>query len=363
MSLIKTTTTTTTTTMLDLWIFEAVTDSKPLQVVLFGCLLLGVSKLTITVLNLGSLVADLLVLPKPDFRKYGSNKKCWGIVTGASDGIGKEFAEQLAAKGFNLVLISRTLSKLEAVALELSDKYQVSTKVISVDVTDVDDAIAKIKAQLASPDMADLPISVLINNVGQSHSIPVPFVECDDKELSDIININNLFTLKLTKLVIPRLIETNKLVHTKSLIVTMGSFGGLLPTPYLSVYSGSKVFLQNWSNCLATELKLSGIDVEFILSYLVTSAMSKIRKSSWLIPNPKQFVKLTLGGLGRRNGSQDRYATNTPYWSHALMHFGISQTVGVYSKIANELNFNMHKSIRQRALKKAARIAAEKKQE
>lgn len=340
--------------MFDLSAFEAMTGSKPLQVLLFGCLMLGVSKVTILVLNLGAMVTDLFLKPATNYKKYGSDKKCWAIITGASDGIGKEYAAQLAAKGFNLVLISRTLSKLEAVSEELTTKYGISTRVVAVDVSQVDKAIDTINASLQKD--LDLPITILINNVGLSHSIPVPFAECDEEELTNIININNTFTLKMTQLVIPRLIETNKLLKTRSLILTMGSFGGLLPTPFLSVYSGSKAFLQNWSNCLSSELKLANIDVEFILSYLVTSAMSKIRRSSLMIPNPRQFVGSCLSLLGRRNGSQDRYGTNTPYWSHAFMHFGISQSVGIYSKAANTINFNMHKSIRQRALKKAARM-------
>lgn len=256
----------------------------------------------------------------------------------------------MAKKGFNIILASRTLSKLEAIAEEIESKYSVKTKVVAADVTQVDEAVKQIT------DVAkQLEVLILINNVGQSHSIPVPFAETPEQEMSNIININNVFTLKLTQGLIPVLKETAAKYKIRSLILTMGSFGGLLPTPLLATYSGSKAFLQNWSSSLATELAEDNIDVEFVLSYLVTSAMSKIRRTSLMIPNPKAFVNSALNSVGKRCGAQERSGTTTPYWAHAFMHFGIEQAVGVYSTVANVLNYNMHKSIRIRALKKAER--------
>mmetsp|Transcript_6842 Transcript_6842/g.6772 ORF Transcript_6842/g.6772 Transcript_6842/m.6772 type:complete len:347 (-) Transcript_6842:74-1114(-) len=337
---------------------SSVSDCKITQALIYGILFVGVYKVTTFTLSFGTLLCDLFILPAVDFKKYGAKQGKWAVVTGASDGIGKEYAFQLASRGLNVVLISRTLSKLELIATEIETKYKVNAKVIAFDASTDDDAnYAKILQTVSN-----LPVTVLVNNVGQSHSIPVPFLETEDKELRDIITINNTVTLKITQVVAPVIADTvakeNKKV--KGLILTMGSFGGLLPTPYLATYSGSKSFLQAWSAALAGELKPHGIDVELVISYLVTSAMSKIKRSSASIPNPKNFVTSVLNTAGRRCGAQERFATTTPYWTHALMHFGIENTVGVYSKFANSLNFNMHKSIRVRALKKAARANATK---
>lgn len=303
--------------------------------------------------NFITLAFELFLSPPTNFKKYGAKSGLWAVVTGASDGIGKEYAFQLAAKGLNIVLVSRTLSKLETIATEIESKYSVSTKVVAFDAS-VDDE----KNYLAIKGAIDgLPVTILVNNVGQSHSIPVPFLETEDKELTDIVTINNLVTLKITQAVVPQISKTVKSRGNavRGLVLTMGSFGGLLPTPYLAVYSGSKAFLQQWSSALAGELKPEGIDVELVISYLVASAMSKIRRTSATIPSPKQFVKATLRSVGKQGGAQDRFGTCTPYWSHAFMHFFIENTVGVYSSLANSLNFSMHKSIRTRALKKAAR--------
>ncbi|EGW34062.1 uncharacterized protein SPAPADRAFT_59486 [Spathaspora passalidarum NRRL Y-27907] len=340
-------------------LLSSLSGNRVVYYALYGALLFGVLKLTILGLSFGSMIFGLFILPPVNFKKYGAKQGKWAVVTGASDGIGKEYAFQLAKKGLNIVLVSRTQSKLELIATEIESKYKVQTKIVAFDASTDDDANYISLRNVVS----ELPITVLVNNVGQSHSIPVPFLETDEKELNDIITINNTATLKITQVVAPLIVSTIKKEKKKvrGLILTMGSFGGLLPTPYLATYSGSKAFLQAWSNALAGELKPQGVDVELVISYLVTSAMSKIRRTSATIPNPKQFVAATLRGVGRRNGAQERFATNTPYWSHAIMHFAIANTVGVYSKVANSLNFSMHQAIRKRALKKAERLAAEKK--
>lgn len=340
--------------------FNTYSDNQLVQIGLIFALLVGVFHLTIFLLKFGSLAYDLFIARPVDFTKYGAGNGKWAVVTGASDGIGKEYALQLAKKGFSIVLVSRTQSKLELIATEIESSFKVNTKIVAFDAsTDEEENYFALEKAVF-----DLPVTVLINNVGQSHSIPVPFLETTKKELKDIITINNTATLRITQIVAPAIvstIENNQRTSLRGLILTMGSFGGLLPTPYLATYSGSKAFLQSWSAALAGELAADNIDVELVISYLVTSAMSKIKRSSAIIPNPKQFVKSTLASVGRRGGAQDRFATMTPYWSHALMQFGIDSTVGVYSRIANKLNLQMHQSIRQRALKKAARLAAEKK--
>lgn len=337
---------------------EFVTSCPLVSVVTYVSLVLGVFKLTTFLLSFFSLVYDILLAPPAKYGKYGAKKGKWAVVTGASDGLGKEYALQLAAKGLNVVLVSRTQSKLELLAADIESKYQVQTRVVAFDASSAKDA----DYEKVATAISDLPVTVLINNVGQSHSIPVPFLETPKKELGDIVEINNVFTLRVTQVVAPVIQQTVQKEGKKvrGLILTMSSFGGLLPTPYLATYSGSKAFLQAWSAALAGELKPQGIDVEVVFLYLVTSAMSKVRHTSLTIPNPKLFVRSALASVGRRVGAQERYATSTPYWAHALMHFGLVNTVGVYSKIANKFNLDMHKSIRARALKKAARIAAQK---
>lgn len=197
-----------------------------------------------------------------------------------------------------------------------------------------------------------LDVGILINNVGQSHSIPVPFVLTPEDEMRDIITINCTGTLKVTKIIAPGMVK-----RKRGLILTMGSFGGLGPTPLLATYSGSKAFLQQWSTALGAELKGTGVDVELVLSYLVTTSMSKIRKTSLFIPNPRNFVKVTLAKLGRSGGAQKIAYTSTPFWGHALMQWWLENTFGFGGDFVLGQNRKMHEQIRTRALKKAERAA------
>ena len=193
-------------------------------------------------------------------------------------------------------------------------------------------------------------VSILVNNVGLSHSIPVPFAETPEQEMKDIITINCMGTLRVTQLVVPGMIK-----RRRGLILTMASFGGIMPTPLLATYSGSKAFLQQWSTALSSELAPHGITVQLVQSYLVTSAMSKIRRSSLLVPTPKQFVRTALAKIGRSGGAQGILATSTPYWAHGVMHWAIASFVGTMNGVVVGINKRLHEDIRRRALAKAER--------
>lgn len=200
-----------------------------------------------------------------------------------------------------------------------------------------------------------LDVAVLINNVGKSHDIPVPFVQTPELEMKDIITINCVATLRVTQLVAQGMIQ-----RKRGLILTMGSFGGLLPTPLLATYSGSKAFLQHWSTALGSELASHNIHVQLVQSYLVTSAMSKIRKPSMLVPTPKGFVKSVLSKVGRTGGAQGWAFTSTPFWSHAGMQWALNTFTGVTGALVVNQNKGFHEGIRKRALRKQEREKGKK---
>ena len=243
-------------------------------------------------------------------------------------------------------MISRTQSKLDTLASEIksANKVQVETLAMDFSANNPSD-YDRVSSLITGKD-----ISILINNVGQSHSIPVLFNETEATEINNIININCFGTLKITKLVLPGMLE-----RKRGLILTMGSFGGQLPTPYLATYSGSKAFLQQWSTALASEVASSGVYVHFVHSYLVTSAMSKVRRPTMLIPAPKPFVKTTLNKIGNTGGSSHYAYSGTPWWSHGLGMWIILTTVGAYSNIALAINHSLHLGIRKAALRKRDR--------
>ncbi|EXJ80660.1 beta-keto reductase [Capronia epimyces CBS 606.96] len=312
--------------------------------------LIGVGALTVGSVVFATLrvLLSTFVLPGHSLSKYGP-KGSWAVVTGASDGLGKEYALQLAKKGFNLILVSRTASKLASLSSQIkTSSPNISVETLAMDFSQNLDVDYTALAALVQGKQ----IAILINNVGQSHSIPVPFIETPLAEVSNIININCLGTLRATQTVLPSMLP-----QKRGLILTMGSFGGLAPTPLLATYSGSKAFLQQWSNALASELSPAGVEVYFVHSYLVTSAMSKIRRTNWLVPSERTFVSSVLAKIGRRGGSFGYPYSGSPYWSHALVAALITGVLGPMSSILLGINKRMHVDIRKRAIKKAERDA------
>lgn len=93
-------------------------------------------------------------------------------------------------------------------------------------------------------------------------------------------------TLKMTTLLLPSMIA-----RKSGLVLTVGSFAALIPSPLLAVYSGSKSFVKTWSQALGSELKGTGVEVECLNTYFVVSKLSKISRSSWMIPQPSTYVR------------------------------------------------------------------------
>jgi 17beta-estradiol 17-dehydrogenase / very-long-chain 3-oxoacyl-CoA reductase len=318
--------------------------------VLYALAGIGAIWLTVRLLGVFQGLANIFLLRGTDVRIPGSRleRSSADVVTGASDGLGKELATQLASKGFNLVLVSRTQSKLDQLAADLeAHNAALKTKTLAMDFRENNDQDYEELRNI----IKGLDIAILVNNVGQSHSIPVPFLQTANQEMDSIIMINCLGTLKVTQVVAPLLVQ-----RKKGLILTMGSMAGWSPIPYLATYSGSKAFLQFWSSALAQELKGSGVDVQLAIAFLVTGAMSKVRRPSLMIPTPKPFVRAVLGKVGSGTHNAVGY-TYAPWWSHALLQLVTETTVGAGSRVAIWYNHVMHVEIRKRALRKAEREA------
>lgn len=183
-----------------------------------------------------------------------------------------------------------------------------------------------------------IEVGVLVNNVGTNHDIPTPFAEEDEKVINDIIEVNVKGAMKMTRLVLPQMRQ-----RKRGLIFNLGSFAGLVATPYLSVYSAGKAFLSTWSQAVGTELRQDGIIVEHVNTYFVVSAMSKIRKPTLLIPLAKPYVSSVLSKIGLPCGADVPY-TSTPYHTHGIVNWIINN---VFSKTfwVNQNNGNIYFSI------------------
>lgn len=299
------------------------------------------------------ILVQTFILSGKSLKYYGAKKGAWAVVTGATDGIGREFALQLAKSGFNIFMASRSEAKLQQLASELR-AMGVESQYYAIDFAERD--IEKSWQRLFAA-LSPLDIGVLVNNVGKSHDMPVDFVETTDREMSDILEINIHTTLKITKSVLPGMLS-----RKRGLILNISSFAGSSPSPMLATYSGSKAFLQTWSQALAKEVESKGVTVSLINTFFVVSAMSKIRKPSLLAPTPKAYVRSVLSKIGLPCGYLGMPYASIPYWSHSLFGALINNVI-TYMPIHLAYTHNLHKDIRRRALKKRERETALSKQE
>ena len=144
------------------------------------------------------------------------------IITGATDGIGKALAYELASKhSMNLILISRTLSKLQEVKDEIQGKYShIQVQVHVMDFSKIsDNDLNDLKSLISKYD-----VGMLINNVGLSYSYPEWFHALSRDHVRDLINLNVTSTTLLTHLVLPKMVE-----RKRGCIVNFASAAATIP--------------------------------------------------------------------------------------------------------------------------------------
>jgi len=299
-------------------------------------------------------LVETFVLPGMNLKRFGAKKDAWAIVTGATDGIGREFASQLAKAGFNILLVSRSEDKLAVAAAEIEKQHLVSAKIFAMDFAKNDEAAYKAFADVVH----GIDVGVLVNNVGRSHEQPVYFQDTPISEMEAIVQININATLHVTRIVVPSLVN-----RKSGLILNIGSFAGYVPTPMVATYSATKAFLTTFSQALGEELKSKGVVVELVNTYFVVSAMSKIRRPTAMIPLPKTYVRSVLSRIGSNCGALGRPYTSTPFWSHALFDWALGYVTLLRPSLPLSINHSMHKDILKRVLKKKEREAAAAKKE
>ena len=185
-------------------------------------------------------------------KKYGNN---WAVVTGATDGIGKSYAFELARRGFKVCLFGRNAEKLDEVSKIIKSTYDVETKSILFDFNThyTQDKIIELNEKLMSIDK----VSILINNVGAASYDPL--VKMSDENIHKQLNINVVGNTVMSKLMIPKLLANNG----KSGCIFTGSSAYEAANPNLAVYSASKAYEHQLCISLAGEHK---DDIDFMVT-------------------------------------------------------------------------------------------------
>ena len=173
------------------------------------------------------------------------------LITGASGGIGKEIARILFQKGYNLILVSRQGSKLEAVKAELlSDDSKGRIEVFQADLSTVNGA----ESVYYFTESSKIEIDVLVNNAGSG--IYGAIENTDTNQLYHMLLLNDYALTCLCKFY-----SKNMIKNKAGYILNIASLAAYQPVPYIAAYAASKSYVLNFSEAIAMELEEHGVSV------------------------------------------------------------------------------------------------------
>ncbi|OYQ23096.1 SDR family oxidoreductase [Pseudomonas mandelii] len=175
------------------------------------------------------------------------------LVTGASSGIGAIYAERLAARGFDLLLVARDEERLQAAASKLRAEHGVQVEVLKADLTQKDDVL-KIEQRLRS----DSSISLLLNNAGVAADGLL--ANSDMEQLEKLIQLNVTTVTRLASAAAASFAKAGR-----GTIINIASVVALFPERFNATYSASKAYVLSLTQSLNAELDGTGIKVQAVL--------------------------------------------------------------------------------------------------
>ncbi|XP_055643605.1 putative steroid dehydrogenase 4 [Toxorhynchites rutilus septentrionalis] len=230
----------------------------------------------------------------------------WAVITGASDGIGKEYAKNLARHGLNLMLIARTESKLVKLAEEITSKFGVEVRWIAVDFSnDSEKDYERLERKLSG-----IEVGILVNNVGMLHKHPAKFEEIPLNEVQESLTVNISPSLRLTHMILPEMKR-----RRRGILINVTSIAACAAMAYASMYSASKAFMNNFSFALQEELRGSGVECQLLSPMFVNTTLN----SQWqkfgfwrlFFVGVKSYARKAVWTLGKTSFT-------TGHWYHAL---------------------------------------------
>jgi short-subunit dehydrogenase len=222
-----------------------------------------------------------------------SNLHRFAVVTGASSGIGVAYAERMAERGYDLILVARRRDRLEDVAKRIRIKTNRAVEIVTADLSDAKDLL-RVEALLTERE----DIEVLINNAGLGALGPTSKVTAD--ALDNLIRINILALTRLTHAVLPGFLRRNT-----GTIINIASMIAVMPTPSGAGYSGSKAYVLNFTRSLQMELAKTGIIVQAVLpgpvrtEFFEAAGLTAAPFPSELFMSAEQLVDTSLKALAQ----------------------------------------------------------------
>jgi uncharacterized protein len=164
------------------------------------------------------------------------------LITGASSGIGEEFARQLARRGYDLVLVARRKDRLAQLAERISTTAHVIECDLASEAAELPDRIATL----------GVDVDLLVNNAG--FGLRGRFVELDTDREAEMVRVNCEAVIRLTHAFVPPMIERGR-----GGVITVASTAGMQPLPYETTYAATKAFAISFTEALSMELRATGV--------------------------------------------------------------------------------------------------------
>jgi short-subunit dehydrogenase len=211
------------------------------------------------------------------------------LVTGASSGIGRAFAELLASRGYAVVLTARRRDRLEAVAAALSATYRVPTHVIVEDLSEPEAPARLVEALRAR----GLHVDLLVNNAG--YGVTGRFEKSEWTTHQDFIQVMVTSVCELTYRLLPAMIE-RRFGH----IINIASLAALLPAPAgHTLYAASKAFLVRFSEALAAENAARGIHATAVCPGFTYTEFHDVTGTREAVNTMPKFMWLDAASVAR----------------------------------------------------------------
>ena len=215
------------------------------------------------------------------------SSKTYTLITGASGGIGLNLAEQAAADGKNLILVARSVDKLEKIAASLAEKFHIEVQIFDTDLS-VEEDVTKLINELV---VKQLDIDVLINNAGFGDF--GDFAEADLSKNLEMIRLNISALTHLTHFALQAMKKSGK-----GRIMNVASTASFMPGPGMAVYYASKAYVLSFTEALVRELKNKNITVTTLCpgptdtGFALTSGLGKSLMHRMLPPATSEAVAI-----------------------------------------------------------------------
>jgi len=274
-----------------------------------------------------SVNTGLISLQRTSRKTYGDG---WVIITGASDGIGKAFTEELLSKDLKVLMIARNKQKLEDVRAEMVQKFpkaRLAYEIYDFNRNYNEKDIIELKERLIKYD----DVSILINNVGV---LKMDLLErIANEDINQMININCTSVAHITKIVAEKM---NK--REKSLIVTVSSGGAIHKYPYSNVYAATKCFDEGFSQSMRHDY--TNIDFTLLFTGPVETNIGQGTQAKLpFTVSAKAYAQSAVKHFGKYNtttGSPTHHIKDTIYGSFLVRGFILNMIKKKFNDLLKE---------------------------